>query len=164
MIPIETGNGELFHYGTPGMKWGRRRYQNRDGSLTPLGRIRYGMGLEKKSPKNQNSKTPNKPSDRKDPDDTKASSKDFYQNRDKYTTNELNDIVKRKTAEKALRELMLYEANAAKGKSLRKVGTEFLKSFNETSKTASSIMENLQKGYKSYTEIKDRYKRRHSSP
>lgn len=34
-------NGELYHHGTKGMKWGRRLYQNKDGSLTPLGRIRY---------------------------------------------------------------------------------------------------------------------------
>lgn len=31
----------LEHSGTKGMKWGRRLYQNPDGSLTPLGRVRY---------------------------------------------------------------------------------------------------------------------------
>ena len=33
---------ELYHHGTKGQKWGVRRYQNPDGSLTPEGRIRYG--------------------------------------------------------------------------------------------------------------------------
>ena len=28
---------ELYHYGTKGMRWGIRRYQNPDGSLTPAG-------------------------------------------------------------------------------------------------------------------------------
>lgn len=32
---------ELYHWGVKGMKWGVRRYQNKDGSLTPAGRKRY---------------------------------------------------------------------------------------------------------------------------
>lgn len=35
-------NGELYHHGTKGMKWGQRLYQNKDGSLTVLGKARYG--------------------------------------------------------------------------------------------------------------------------
>ena len=32
---------ELYHHGILGQKWGIRRYQNDDGSLTPEGRKRY---------------------------------------------------------------------------------------------------------------------------
>lgn len=32
---------ELYHWGVKGMKWGVRRYQNSDGSLTPAGKKRY---------------------------------------------------------------------------------------------------------------------------
>ena len=34
---------ELYHHGILGMKWGIRRYQNKDGSLTPEGRKRLGL-------------------------------------------------------------------------------------------------------------------------
>lgn len=37
----------LIHYGTPGQKWGVRKYQNEDGSLTPEGREHYGYGSER---------------------------------------------------------------------------------------------------------------------
>ena len=33
-------NKELYHWGIKGQKWGVRRYQNKDGSLTPAGRKR----------------------------------------------------------------------------------------------------------------------------
>lgn len=32
---------ELVHHGIKGQKWGHRRFQNPDGSLTPAGKARY---------------------------------------------------------------------------------------------------------------------------
>lgn len=39
----------LAHYGTKGMKWGERKYQLADGTLTPAGRARYYRNLNGKT-------------------------------------------------------------------------------------------------------------------
>ena len=39
-------NNSLSHAGVKGMRWGVRRYQNKDGSLTPAGKKRYNSMSE----------------------------------------------------------------------------------------------------------------------
>lgn len=38
-------DGVLYHHGIKGQKWGLRRWQNEDGSLTDAGRKHYGYGV-----------------------------------------------------------------------------------------------------------------------
>ena len=66
---VLTSNGsfinqnELYHYGIKGMKWGARRFQKEDGSLTAAGKKRYDDGLtdsDKRVSSNSDSKTPRK--------------------------------------------------------------------------------------------------------
>lgn len=40
-------DNHLSHYGILGQKWGIRRFQNEDGSLTEAGKARYGVGKNK---------------------------------------------------------------------------------------------------------------------
>ena len=55
---IFTSNGELYHYGIKGQKWGVRRYQNKDGTLTDAGKKRLAKDLKKEYNKNFSSAQP----------------------------------------------------------------------------------------------------------
>jgi len=43
MVIRRLPNNELYHHGIKGQKWGVRRYQNADGSLTDKGRLKYTL-------------------------------------------------------------------------------------------------------------------------
>lgn len=48
-------DNRLYHAGVKGQKWGRRRYQNPDGTLTPEGKKRYSSKSGKKETSNNSS-------------------------------------------------------------------------------------------------------------
>ena len=92
---------ELYHYGIKGMKWGVRRYQNKDGSLTPAGKER-----ERNANKRQARK------------DIAKSRKAASKNRSLMSDAELDKRIKRLEKEKRLRELT--ESEVSSGKSYAK--------------------------------------------
>lgn len=76
----------LQHWGIKGMKWGVRRFQNKDGSLTPDGRKRY----------NETDGTQEETVEQKRARLLKSTdAKELYENRSLLTTNELNDRINR---------------------------------------------------------------------
>ena len=50
------GTTFLKHYGIPGMKWGVKRFQNEDGTLTDAGKARYSSNGHRLDPKDMSSK------------------------------------------------------------------------------------------------------------
>lgn len=92
----------LCHWGIKGMKWGVRRYQNRDGTLTPAGKIRYSDGNAGSS-----SSSVAKSSDSEGT--TKTSTKSISEMSD----DDLRKLVNRKQIERQLRDLMAAEERSS---------------------------------------------------
>lgn len=74
-------DNELYHYGILGMKWGIRRYQNKDGSLTEEGKKRQARQALKKE------------------------RLDDYKNRSTFSDSDLNKKIARLNLEKQYRDI-----------------------------------------------------------
>lgn len=112
MFTVETKEElELYHSGIKGMKWGIRRYQNPDGSLTPAGRKRYMKNpkwrakyLEYQKQKIRESEAKKAAAKAKSKENLLKSSNanELYARRNELTTEEIMERVRRLQAEDSL--------------------------------------------------------------
>lgn len=97
----------LMHYGVDGMHWYERRYQNPDGSLTPLGRIHYGIGKARvKRAENKARREAKAEAQRVKKVEKIARSGNvdkIYKNRELFTRAELKDAIERAEMLKGLK-------------------------------------------------------------
>lgn len=100
---------ELQHWGIKGMRWGVRRYQNKDGSLTPAGKKRYDDDNDSDYDREsyERERTARIKSKILDSDDAAT----IYNNRDLFTTNELQEAYRRLNTEKLIRDLVPREVS-----------------------------------------------------
>ena len=80
-------NNVLIHYGKKGMKWGVRRYQNEDGTLTEAGKARYARDKRENAAKKKENRI-----DLSEPDPKRWVKEDVE--RTKKTVDSGSDLVK----------------------------------------------------------------------
>ena len=167
---------ELQHAGIKGMKWGIRRYQNKDGTLTPAGKKRYNREMEKlKAEKKvlQNRQKTQAKFDKLDamkkevnamkrgekipPDETVQQKKDrilksrsaaqLYKNAHLFDDDELQKAYNRLNTEKNIKDLAPKEVN--KGKEFVDKCGAWSKSIKEVASNSIDIYNNVAKVYNS---------------
>lgn len=143
---------ELWHFNIKGSKWGIRRFQNEDGTLTPAGKLRYRKNVSSNSRiKTKLAGSPKKPEERPETIAQKKKrllaskdAKEIYKNRDLFTNEELKKVTDRYQIEDNLKKYVPIEKSK---------GQAFAENFAKKADTLADVMDKGTKAYNAGAKI-----------
>ena len=124
---------ELYHHGIKGMRWGIRRFQNKNGGLTPAGKKRYSDDADTTEEETIEQKKARVMSSH--------DAKTVYKNKELLSDKELQEAYIRLNMERNIKNLIPEEKSR---------GKKFVESLNDTGKTIKSVVDTADDLYKSY--------------
>lgn len=125
-------NNQLCHWGIKGMKWGIRRYQNKDGSLTPAGQKRYNQEMSKTD-------TGETVEQRRARLLKSVDAKELYENKDILTNEELNARINRIDLEARLKSKIVTENKKSGLDHLNETLNKFTKTYRNIDDAYSAV-------------------------
>lgn len=143
-------NTYLAHHGIKGQKWGVRRYQNSDGTLTDEGRRRLGYGEPKKSLKQKLAER--KQAKEKTPEEKRAELKEYLRDhpkklpkyRKELTQEEANEIINNINFDKRLQDIRKQEFDR---------GLDKIRIITNTMQTVANAVNTGKNVYNAYADV-----------
>lgn len=151
---------ELYHHGILGQKWGVRRFQNRDGSLTDAGKKRYGinpiMAIKDARTKSKRKKALEKA--RKTRELNKIAKEDITEKKKEWvksakTLSEHIDEFTNEEISEALTRLRLLDQVEEMKFNRVKRGVNYISQFGNTAKSINEISKMISTVNKTYNDL-----------